>query len=180
MRTARSIAIGAVAALLVAGAATWFATRSDTPKQSTVARFTSQGVTVTITVKDHVASHATIVATFTPQKPGFHLYSADLPANGIQGVGRPIKVVPQGKLHGTGPLTADAKVLTLPLAGTDLTLPVYPDGPVTAELPVALDGDGAATLLVSYAACSSNDCLPPVTDHPIDLEVNASRITERA
>jgi ABC-type amino acid transport substrate-binding protein len=180
MKTARPLAIGAIAALLLAGAATWMATRSGTAKQSTVAQFTSQGVTVTITVKDRAESHATIVATFAPQKPGFHLYSADLPATGIQGVGRPIKVVPQGKLHGTGPLTADAKILMLPLAGTDLTLPVYPDGPVAAELPVALDGDGNATLLVSYAACSSNNCLPPVTDHPIDLQVSASGITERA
>jgi hypothetical protein len=65
----------------------------------------------------------------------------------------------------------------LTLTGTDITLPVYPDGPVSAELPVAVDGTGTATLLVSYAACSAESCLPPVTDHPINLRVSTSSIT---
>lgn len=177
MKPARILAIGAGTAVCVAGVSAWLLTRAGSPKPSTVARFSSDGVTVTVRVKDRSATRATIVTTFSPDRPGYHLYSADLPADGIQGVGRPIKVTPHGTLHSTGPLAADAKVLMLTLTGTDIILPVYPDGPVTAELPVAVDGTGAATLLVSYAACSAENCLPPVTDHPIDLRVSASSIT---
>lgn len=179
MRTTPAITLAAGAAVAIGGVSVWlFVTRSDTPKQAPqVAQFSSQGVTVSVNVKDRSATRATIVATFSPDKPGFHLYSADLPADGIQGVGRPIKVTPQGSLRSAGKLTANADVVMLHLAGSDLTLPVYPDGPVTAELPVAVNGTGAATLLVSYAACSSENCLPPVTDHPIELRVTSDGIT---
>lgn len=139
------------------------------------AQFADQGVRVRVEIKDRTAAPTTLAATFTPQRPGFHLYSIDLPATGIHGVGRPIKVVAQGALRSAGRLTTEAKVVMMPLAGTTLTLPVYPDGPVTVDLPVTTDGQGPATVLVSYAACSPTTCMPPVTDHPLNLHITTSR-----
>lgn len=169
---------GTAAAVVAAAVCIWFhaeASVSGTPP--VVAQFADQGVTVTLAIKDRSGSHATLEATFAPQHPGFHLYSIDLPETGVDGVGRPIRVSVQGALRGVGPLTAEAKVLMITLTGTSLVLPVYPDGPVTADLPVELDGSGTATALVSYAACSTTTCLPPVTGYKVTLKVTYLGVT---
>lgn len=139
---------------------------------SRLAQFSDEGVTVTIGIKNRSTTHATLVATLAPDRPGFHLYSIDLPADGINGVGRPITVVPQGALAVDGPLTAEAKATTIALAGTELELPVYPDGPVTVDLPVTVAGHGGATVHIGYAACSRTTCLPPVSDHAIQASIS--------
>ena len=174
MRAPRLLVVGGTAVAVVAAAiCIWLHAAASTGNASAaVAQFTDQGVTVTLAIKDRSGSHATLEATFAPQHTGFHLYSIDLPATGVGGVGRPIRVTTQGALRVVGPLTANTKVLMITLTGTSLVLPVYPDGPVTTDLPVELDGSGSATVLVSYAACSSTTCLPPVTDHAVTLKVN--------
>ena len=132
--------------------------------------FTDQGVTVAM----HLSPDGTkLLTTFTPQRPGFHLYSVGLPADGIQGLGRPTRVAVAGALHSRGPLTAESQVRMVPMQGTDVTFPVYPDGPVTTDLPVSVDSHGAAQVLVSYAACSAQECLMPVTAHPVQLTASA-------
>ncbi|WP_194898024.1 hypothetical protein [Catenulispora pinisilvae] len=128
--------------------------------------FSEQGVTVAMHLSDD-GKH--LLTTFTPQRPGFHLYSVGLPADGIQGLGRPTRVEVAGALRSRGPLTAEAPVRMLPMQGTDVAFPVYPDGAVTTELPVDVDSQGTAKVLVSYAACSPQECLMPVTGHPVDL-----------
>ncbi|GAA1967662.1 hypothetical protein [Catenulispora subtropica] len=180
MKPARIQLAGGVAALVIAAGAAYVAavaTADDggsKPSGSTqLARFSDQGVTVTIGVKDRSAAHATLVATFAPDRPGFHLYSIDLPPDGIHGVGRPISLAATkgGMLTATGPLSAETAATTLTLTGTDLTLPVYPDGPVTVDLPVTVADHGDATVLVGYAACSRSTCLPPVSGHPVVLKI---------
>lgn len=132
--------------------------------------FTDQGVSVAM----HLSADGTrLLTTFTPQRPGFHLYSVGLPADGIQGLGRPTRVEVAGALHSSGPLTAESPVRMLSMQGTDVTFPVYPDGPVTTELPVGVDSRGGAQVLVSYAACSAQECLMPVTAHPVQLSASA-------
>jgi hypothetical protein len=128
--------------------------------------FTDSGVSVAI----HLSPDGrNLLTTFTPQRPGFHLYSVTLPADGIDGLGRPTRVEVAGALRSQGPLTATAPVRMLPMQGTDSAFPVYPDGPVTTELPVAVGPDQTAKVLVSYAACSPRECLMPVTGHPVEL-----------
>jgi hypothetical protein len=162
-----------IAVVAIAGTGAYVATGAgDRGTGTRVAEFSDQGVTVTIDVKDRAATHARLVATLTPDRPGFHLYSIHLPANGMNGVGRPVTLVPQGALTAAGPLTAEAKETTFLLAGTDLKLPVYPDGPVTVDLPVTIAGRGGATVLVGYAACSESACLPPVSDHPVQITIS--------
>lgn len=173
MRGTRIWLAAGIATLFIAAAFTYAATRDEKTNGGTspLARFSEQDVTVSISIKDRSPTHATLVATLTPDRPGFHLYSIDLPASGIHGVGRPITLVPQGALTTAGQLTAEVKATTLPLAGTDLLLPVYPDGPVTVDLPVTITGRGASAVLVGYAACSNSNCLPPVSSHRVDLTI---------
>jgi hypothetical protein len=137
-----------------------------------LARFDEQGVTVTVTWAKRSGASATLDVTFTPDRPGFHLYSADLPADGIDGVGRPLTIAAGGVLHAAGRPTTDVPTHMLALQGADMSVPVYPDGPVTAELPVTIAGPGAADLSVGYAACSETECLPPVTDHKVGLRIS--------
>ncbi|MFJ3722944.1 hypothetical protein ACIPYQ_10285 [Streptomyces sp. NPDC090045] len=135
-------------------------------------RFTENGVTVTLSVSDWHASKGTVTAVFTPERKGFHLYSIDLPATGIEDVGRPTAVGVSGVLKAEGKLTAAQDVRSISVPGVDAPVPVYPDGPVTTTLPVRADGDGNATLLLGYASCSTQDgCTIPVSDRPVRLRV---------
>ena len=128
--------------------------------------FTDSGVSVAM----HLSPDGTtLLTTFTPQRPGFHLYSVALPADGIGGRGRPTRVQIAGALRSRGPLRAESPVRMLPMQGADVTFPVYPDGPVTTDLPVAVDSHGAARVLVSYTACSPRECLTPVAGHQVEL-----------
>jgi hypothetical protein len=175
MKRRRGWIAGGVAALVIAAGTTYVVSRvadDGDNRLSRLAQFSDQGVTVTISIKDRTSSRATLVATLKPDRPGFHLYSVDLPADGINGVGRPITLMPRGTLAAAGPLTAEARTTTITLAGTDLTLPVYPDGPVTVDLPVTLAGHGEAAVLVGYAACSKSACLPPVSGHRVSLAMS--------
>ncbi|MFD6225307.1 hypothetical protein ACFWFZ_00220 [Streptomyces sp. NPDC060232] len=135
-------------------------------------RFFENGVTVTLSVSDWKASKGTLTAVFTPEAKGFHLYSTELPATGIEGVGRPTAVGVAGALTAEGRLKAAAEVRSISVPGVDAPVPVYPDGPVTTTLPVRADGNGDATVLVGYASCSTRDgCTIPVSDRPVRLRV---------
>ncbi|NUR62440.1 MAG: hypothetical protein HOV87_27845 [Catenulispora sp.] len=134
--------------------------------------FSDQGVNVVMRLSQ---DGDRLLTTFTPQRPGFHLSSVGLPAGGIEGFGRPTatRIEVGGALRSRGPLVAQAPVRMLPVRGTHLAVPAYPDGPVTTELPVAVDEHGDARVVVSYAACSSQVCLLPVTGHPVEIPAAA-------
>ncbi|MGW7437866.1 hypothetical protein [Streptomyces sp. NPDC054849] len=135
-------------------------------------RFSENGVTVTLSVSGWQASKGTLTAVFTPEEKGFHLYSTDLPLTGIEGVGRPTAVDVTGVLKADGKLTAAADVRTISLPGVGAPVPVYPDGPVTATLPILADGKGDATVLLGYASCSTEEgCTIPVADRPVHLRI---------
>ncbi|MFD9303350.1 hypothetical protein ACFWCB_11955 [Streptomyces sp. NPDC060048] len=134
--------------------------------------FTENGVTVTLSVSDWHPPRGTLTAVFTPEEKGFHLYSTDLPPSGIEGVGRPTAMDVTGVLRADGKLTAAADVRTISVPGVDAPVPVYPDGPVTTTLPVRVDGNGDATVLLGYASCSSEEgCTIPVSDRPVHLRL---------
>ncbi|MFF5445617.1 hypothetical protein [Streptomyces sp. NPDC012888] len=139
-------------------------------------RFTENGVTVTLTVSGWQGSRGTLTAVFTPEEEGFHLYSTDLPAGGVEGVGRPTTVAVRGALAAEGRLRAAAPVRSVSLPGVGAPVPVYPDGPVTTTLAVRAGGDGDATVLLGYASCSEREgCTIPVSDRPVRLRVTAGR-----
>ncbi|KMO94353.1 hypothetical protein [Streptomyces roseus] len=144
--------------------------------------FTEQGVTVTLTVSGWHGSTGTLSAVFTPERKGFHLYSTDLPADGVEGVGRPTAMTVSGAVRADGRPAASADVRSITVPGVEAPVPVYPDGPVTLTLPVRAhgngNGDGAATVLLGYASCSTQDgCTIPVSGHPVHLNVTATGAT---
>ncbi|MFD7628259.1 hypothetical protein ACFV7Q_19840 [Streptomyces sp. NPDC059851] len=147
---------------------------SSASTSASTTSFSEKGVTVTLSVTDWQASKGTLTAVFTPEEKGFHLYSTDLPADGIEGVGRPTAVSVTGVLKAEGGLTAAAKVRSISVPGVGAPVPVYPDGPVTTTLPVRADGNGEATVLLGYASCSERDgCTIPVSDRPVRLRITA-------
>jgi hypothetical protein len=169
---AASAAAGVVYASADAGGDT------KTGAAASSSRFTDSGVTVTMTVKNWNGRTGHLETTFAPVRAGFHLYSIALPPDGIGGIGRPTVVTVDGSLTATGPLTATSPVHDLSPAGTGVTLPVYPDGPVTTVLPIRADASGRATVVVGYAACSATQgCMFPVTGHAVDVDVNVSQGT---
>lgn len=126
-----------------------------------------QGVRVQLRWQPGSGTAGELAATFTPLQPGFHLYSTALAMTGVQGVGRPTLVEPAAGLS-LGPGRADRPVTQVRVAGVDAPLPVYPDGPVTLTLPATRTG-GAARVLLTFAACSTTVCLPPVIRAPLTL-----------
>jgi len=128
-------------------------------------------VTVSLRAVVDEASHTFVTATFTPTRSGFHLYSKDLPPEGLSGVGRPtlLEVVPGGAIVQHGETVADRKPVSLYVPVLKIAFPVYPEGPVTLRLPVTLKpgADRGATFSVTYLACSDSVCLAPVMRKPV-------------
>jgi hypothetical protein len=120
---------------------------------------------VTVTLRLH---GGTLTATYRPDRPGFHLYSAAMPPDGIDGLGRPTVLSAGRGLTATGPAVADREPVTLREIELGVDLPVYPDGPVTLTLPVAAAGPPAEAV-IGYAACSATRCLMPVTGRTVPL-----------
>ncbi|MGW6706527.1 hypothetical protein ACWGDE_16760 [Streptomyces sp. NPDC054956] len=111
-------------------------------------------------------------ATFSPQETGFHIYSIDLPPEGIDGLGIPTRVAVQGDLTAVGKPSTDLPTRVLRPVGLQVELPVYVDGAVTFTLPVRQTGSHQAEVVVSYGACSETRCLAPVTDKAIRLKLD--------
>ncbi|MFJ1707234.1 hypothetical protein [Kitasatospora sp. NPDC088346] len=131
------------------------------------AGFEGNGVSVAVRLDREAGGAERLRVTFRPQEAGFHLYSVDLPAGGVSGLGIPTRLAVRGGLAADGTPVADRPLRTVSPAGLDVELPVYPDGPVTLTLPVHRTGEARAEAVVSYGACSEGRCLIPVFDRPI-------------
>jgi hypothetical protein len=131
----------------------------------------NSGVTVTVRFTTTAGGKA-LKATFSPDRPGFHIYSISLPDAGINGLGIPTRLSAQGGLAPVGPVTADKPVKLLDLTDLGVRLPVYPDGSVTLTLPVTTTGSARADVIVSYAACSPTTCMAPVTRQSMSLDLH--------
>ncbi|WP_405497218.1 hypothetical protein [Streptomyces sp. NBC_00096] len=136
------------------------------------AHSTANGVTVTVALLPTSSGQREIRATFSPGQTGFHLYSIDLPPEGIDGLGIPTRLSVQGDLTATGKPATDRPIRLLRPAGLQVELPVYSDGAVTFTLPVRQTGSHQAEAVVSYGACSETRCLTPVTDKVIRLSLD--------
>ncbi|WUH98990.1 protein-disulfide reductase DsbD family protein [Spirillospora sp. NBC_00431] len=135
------------------------------PGQSpATARFTAGDVDVSI-----AATADMVKVTFRPTRPGFHIYSLDLPPGGL---GIPTRVGVRAGLKATGAPSANKAERQLDLPPLGEKLAVYPDGPVTVSLPVQRT-DGTAQIVVSYGACSRSVCLPPVIDRTTTMPLPA-------
>jgi hypothetical protein len=134
--------------------------------------FTKNSVTVALDLVIDADGQAWLSATFTPSDPLFHVYSIEIPRDGVDGLGRPtlLELGPDSQMTATGPLTASVAATDTDIDG----LPTYPPGPVTLRLPVTLPpGDGwvKENISVTYMACGSGLCLPPVIDAIVPFRV---------
>jgi hypothetical protein len=109
-----------------------------------------------------------LTVTFTPSRAGFHVYSVDLPASGIDGLGVATQVQVGGGMRATDGPVVSRRVRHLDYPTLGLTLPVYPDGPVALRYRVDRSEENPR-LLVTYAACSESRCLVPVRDLAVPL-----------
>ncbi|MFJ7250542.1 hypothetical protein ACIQWA_38685 [Kitasatospora sp. NPDC098652] len=158
---------GAVAALLLLGAAGCAA--DPAPADAPAATYRGGGVTVALRLAPGEDGRLFLAATFTPDEAGFHLYSVDLPADGIDGLGLPTRLSVRGGLAADGAVRADRPLRTVSPLGLGVQLPVYPDGAVTVALPVRRTATGPSEAVVSFGACSEQRCLIPVTEQVVPL-----------
>jgi hypothetical protein len=129
-----------------------------------LASFSENSVSVTISLQHDDFGQDFLSATFTPPQ-GYHLYSKDIPARGINGQGRPtrLELSLDSQAEVLGDLMESAGPQALGYGGAGLL--VYPAGPVTLSLPIQLpDGRGwfKDEVKVSFMACTNNQCTPPV------------------
>src|SRR5262249_964820 len=122
-----------------------------------------------------------LTATFTPPE-GYHLYSKDVPISGVYGMGRPtlIELTPNGHLKAIGGLTESVGAGVLGYGPPELL--VYPVGPVTLGLPVQLaPGDRWVNdeLKITFMACSSTLCRPPVEGKIVPIRVPGANMFEK-
>ena len=139
-----------------------------------LAAFRLNGIDVTVWLDKDTAGRDWLAARFAPVEAGVHLYSKDLPANGIDGLGRPtaLRIAEGGGLTVAGVAIADRTVESEHVELLNQTLPVYPAGPVTLRIPVVVERAAPrrqADLLLTYMACGGDGCLPPVIDHRISV-----------
>ena len=138
--------------------------------------FMENGVKVDISLERDGAGQAILAATYTPMQEHFHLYSKDLPRNGIDGAGRPtlLEIAAPGGVQPIGAVMADRPASDYTFEGFDRPFPVYPDGPVTMRLPIELprasDQPATVRLTLTYMTCSSYGvCSPPVVEKPVSV-----------
>jgi thiol:disulfide interchange protein len=154
----------------------WFAVCA--PAADPLATYHKNGVTVTIGLDQVEQGKAVLVGTYSPDEKAdpLHLYGMEL--TGTIGVATRLEIKPGESVHATGPAVADKTTHILP--GDD-PVPVYPPGPVTLRLPIALaespDGaPGATTVLISYMACSEQFCLIPVKEAALSVRLPTVRL----
>lgn len=172
------LARGAATALLAAVSLTACGQGPAPRRPAPVTEFNENGVTVRLSVTDWESAAGTLVTTFTPDDAGFHLYSTALPAQGVDGVGRPTQVRPVGAVATAGEMTVDKPVKTIRVPGVRSAVPVYPDGPVTVTLPIRATAAGEAKVLIGYASCSSTEgCTIPVADRAVVLRTGENGVS---
>jgi hypothetical protein len=124
-------------------------------------------VTARLVQRDGVTS---VETTFIPDESGFHIYSAELPDGGIDGLGIPTTVEPGDGFASLGPVVPSKPEVQLRIDALDVDLPVYPDGEVRlTQLASTTSVSGRRTVVVSYGACSRKVCLAPVRDRAVPV-----------
>ena len=144
-----------------------------------LATSTENKVTVTIALSHTENGQAILSATFTPQTPSLHLYSKEIPRNGVEGLGRPtlLELANNSTLKANGELIESVASQLPPFDPKELL--VYPAGPVTLSQPVLLpEGNNWINdiVLVTYMACDEQGCRAPVQQKPIVIKIPGKQL----
>jgi hypothetical protein len=135
-------------------------------------------VEVTIALTRSEDGQFILSATFTPQLLDMHLYSREIPRNGVDGVGRPtlLELAEGSNIKVNGEVVES--VTSSQSSSFDAEgLLLYPAGPVTLSLPVLLpDGNNwiDEKVIVTYMACDGQGCRAPVQQKPIAIKIPGS------
>ncbi len=134
----------------------------------------SNQVSVVVRLERQLTGGTFLSATFTAP-PGYHLYSKDIPRDGVYGHGRPTLIeLPAGaKMRIAGPL---AESVTTEIFGHEPDgPPVYPEGPVTLTVPVNLPSSREAwvadQISLTYMTCSMTTCDSPTIGKLVPVKV---------
>jgi hypothetical protein len=151
---------------------------SGQSKPIPLASFNESYVNVSVSLVQEPDGIYVLSATFTPPK-GYHLYSKDIPATGVDGLGRPtlLELSSNSLIKAAGPLTESVIPLVPDFEPRELL--VYPAGAVTLSLPVELPaGDQwrEDELSVTYMACSPTECKPPVVGRIVPVRVPGAEL----
>ncbi|MCB1077806.1 MAG: hypothetical protein KDM64_08265 [Verrucomicrobiae bacterium] len=126
------------------------------------------GVKVSLSAARLDAEWVVLRASYAPTEEGYHLYSKDMPKEGIDGTGRPTRLEIAGGAIQVGTLLADREPHDL--KQYDQVLPVYPEGPVTLYRLVRAKPGGDIATSLTYMACSSELCNAPVENAPLGIQ----------
>ena len=142
--------------------------------------FTENYVGVAISLNRNSTGNYFLSATFTPPN-GYHLYSKDIPAHGLDGLGRPtlLELAPDSQMKAMGNLIESVKPQEPDFEPKELL--VYPIGAVTLSLPVQLPQGNSWVqdeLKVTYMVCSANQCKPPVEGKIVSVRIPESDAPE--
>ena len=147
-----------------------------------LATSTENKVDVVITLERTNNDQFVLYATFTPQDPGLHLYSKDIPKTGINGLGRPtlLELSKDSFMLAVSSLTESISPQTP--ATPPFELLTYPAGPVTLSLHILLpDGNSWVNdqVIVTYMACDEQGCRPPVQQKPIAIKIPGKELVQQ-
>jgi hypothetical protein len=154
-----------------------FSCSSDQQNKSIpLASFKEHEVDVSINLAQQSNGEFLLNATFTPPQ-GYHLYSKDIPAKGVDGLGRPtlLELTTNSLMKALGPLTENKEPQVPDFEPKELL--VYPQGAVTLSVPVKLPAGNQWTqdeISVTYMACSANQCKPPVEGKIVPVKIPGS------
>ncbi len=149
---------------------------SCTPAQSApiaLAAFNEKFVDVSISLERNPDGNTFLSATFTPSE-GHHLYSKDIPINGLEGLGRPtlLELTEESQMTSLGALIESVQAQEPDFEPKELL--VYPAGSVTLRLPVELPvGSGWIDdeVKITYMACTAYQCKPPVEGKIVPVRI---------
>lgn len=135
--------------------------------------FTKNSVTVSIYMSTPKDGTSSLVASFIPAE-GLHLYSKDIPRNGVEGLGRPtlLELTQASQMTAAGELMESIPAQIPDFEPKDLL--VYPAGVVTLTLPVTLPSGKnwvADEISITYMACSDAGCKAPVINQIIAVHI---------
>jgi hypothetical protein len=142
-----------------------------------LAEHTESGVRVEVSLESDAQSGHLLRSTFTPDQ-GFHLYSKDLDPKSVDGLGMPtnLELQPSSSIKATGPVFANVEPRIYYHKEMNVSLPIYPDGPVTLRLPIQIvtsETDISARIKVSYMACDAKGiCRNPVEGQVLEITIS--------
>ncbi len=146
---------------------------STSSRPISLASFTENNVQVSIDLERDAAGNYLLTGKFTPPE-GYHLYSKDIPLNGLHGLGRPtlLELTSNSLMKSTGDLTESVRAREPDFEPKQLL--VYPSGPVTLRLPVELPAGNDWVndeIEVTYMVCSDLQCKRPVEGKIISVRI---------